>query len=167
MAVLRAEARVVLRVVARGGDGGTPGGGTGGTPGGGTGGTPGGGTGGGKEQLNCGAPGQPACRISEEGMKSVDGDEGDSELSLIDYHNKNALDQIGSVVKEKLMYGDWFPTINTAVCTNPTVPNPFGASSYEVDICKYVEIFAKFITGVICFFAVIGSVQQVTSAAKA
>ena len=100
-------------------------------------------------------------------MKGLDGTEGNSQLSDINKANENALDQIGSVVKEKLMYGDWFPQINTSVCTNPTVPNPIGNGTFEVSICSYVEIFAKFISGVICFFAVIGSVQQVTSAAKA
>lgn len=70
-------------------------------------------------------------------------------------------------MKDKLMYGDWFPTINSAVCSNPSVPNPVTGAQVEVNICKYIEIFAKFISGVICFLALIGSVQQVTSAAKA
>ncbi|MNN15473.1 hypothetical protein D3C81_1285790 [compost metagenome] len=65
------------------------------------------------------------------------------------------------------MYGDWFPQINTATCSNPTVSNPITGAAYQVNICTYVEIFAKFISGVICFFAVIGSVQQVASASKA
>lgn len=100
-------------------------------------------------------------------MPKVDQDIGRIGEEALKASDRDNMGAIVDVTKEKLGLGDWFPSVPTAVCSNPSVNNPVTGASVQVDICSYVDIFSRFISGVICFFALIGAVQQVQSAMKA
>jgi hypothetical protein len=100
-------------------------------------------------------------------MPKIDEDIGRIGEDAIKAADKDNMGAIEDLTKERLGLGDWFPSVPTAACTNPSVNNPVTGASVQVDICYYVNVFARFISGVICFFALIGAVQQVQSAMKA
>jgi hypothetical protein len=150
------------------GGGGTGGGGTGGDGGGtGGGGTGGGGTGGGDTQQNCGAPGQPACKIDETGtptgsglfdalMKLVDGIGSDREKGLDDLKNNDGKDTSLSFTGIDLPAG---------VCVDPVVQFPFVPGSFAVPICGYLDILRPLFTAFFGFsfvFAVISMISRTT-----
>lgn len=79
-------------------------------------------------------------------------------------YNKSAFDAINSGY---LGLVNWFPSFPTAVCVNPTVPNPISHALVAVDICTPLSIFKIFISGVLCFFVLVASVREVQSAIQA
>jgi hypothetical protein len=155
------------------GGGGTGGGGTGddGSGGGGTGGdggTGGGGTGGGDTQQNCGAPGQPACKIDESGtptgsgmldalMKLVEGIGDDRQKGLDDA--KSDADKDTSLPFSSL-------SLPSGSCVNPTVSLPGFGGSWTVDICSYVDMLGSMFEAFWAFafaFAVMSMVSRATA----
>ena len=109
-------------------------------------------------------------------LKSLDGTgipdastvDKDSDLAKIDQKNaeiKNGLDQI---TEGSIGLFDWFPRIQTAQCQDPQVQNPVTHSMVSMEWpCKTVNIFTTFISAVMCFFCLIGSVRNVQDALKA
>jgi hypothetical protein len=152
-----------------GGGGTTPGDGGTTTPGGG-GTTPGGGTGGGGDgdsQANCGAPGQPACKIDESGtpdgkgmfdalMKLVEGIGADRQKGFDDATSDNGKDTSLGFSSLNLPSGS---------CVNPTVQLPGFGGSWSVDICSYIGLLADMFEAFWAFafaFSVMSMVSRAT-----
>lgn len=134
-----------------GGDGTTPGGGTGGgggtTPGGGTGGgdgtTPGGSTGGGSGgsgEANCGASGQPGCKIDETGTPSGKGLWNDllDLLTRSGAQRQTGIDDAVSDSGKNTSPGLFsLPTLPSS-CVDPSVE--IVGRNFSIPICEYIPM---------------------------
>lgn len=93
--------------------------------------------------------------------------DGTAEVEEIQAKNAEGLAIVDDVSADGIGLSNWFPTVPTAPCVNPQIPNPVTGAMVSFPICGYVDTFSKFISGVICFFCVLGCVHQVQSAFKA
>jgi hypothetical protein len=108
-------------------------------------------------------------------LKAVDGTgvpdgstiDKDSALTSIDSQNTATSTAVNNTSAASIGVFNWFPQIPTATCQDPSVANPITGALLDVPICQPVNIFGKFISAVICFFALVGSVREVQSALKA
>lgn len=108
-------------------------------------------------------------------LKSLDGSgvplastvDKDSDVNKIAAQNDVTNTVITNITPASVGLFNWFPTIPTAACVNPQVPNPLTGALVPVEICKPVSIFAKFISAVIFALALFGSVRCVQDAIKA
>ena len=106
--------------------------------------------------------------VSGEGVPDASAVDKDVDLAKIDAQNDVAHSRLDNITPESLgLPTSWFPSIPTAACVNPTVPNPLTGAQVAVEICQPVSVLSTFINGAICFFALVGSVRQVQSALKA
>ena len=93
-------------------------------------------------------------------------------LSSTDAENsiKGAQGQLTAAVDQvtpgSLGLASWLPSIPTTACVNPSVPNPTNGVMTDIEICKPVNLFSKFISAVICVFVLYGCVREVQAAIK-
>lgn len=92
--------------------------------------------------------------------------DGQAESDAMQAKNDEGLAVVTGITADGLGLASWFPTVPTAPCVNPQIPNPLSGAAVSFPICGYVDIFSKFISGVICFFCVLGCVHQVQSALR-
>lgn len=92
---------------------------------------------------------------------------GDDELKNIDKQNKDNIGVVDGITPDTTGLKGWLPTIKTATCRNPKVPQPISGAMLEVPICDSVDVFASIISAVIAVFALYGSVREVQWAIKA
>jgi hypothetical protein len=90
----------------------------------------------------------------------------DTDLGKITSQNSTNKSAFDSINNSYLGLVNWFPSFPTAVCVNPTVPNPISHALVAIDICTPLGIFKTFISGVLCFFVLIASVREVQGAIK-
>lgn len=93
--------------------------------------------------------------------------DGQAEADAIQAKHDEGIAIVDGISAEGLGLSNWFPTVPTAPCINPQIPNPVTGESVSFPICGFVDTFSKFISGVICFFCVLGCVHQVQSAFRA
>lgn len=92
---------------------------------------------------------------------------GDTEVASIKAENDKALAQATGISAESMGISNWFPTVPTAACIDPQVPVPLTGEMVSVPICDTVNLFSRIISGILCFFCILGCVAQVQSAQKA
>lgn len=92
---------------------------------------------------------------------------GQDQLDAVKAQSDANMATVGTINEASTGLKAWFPSLPTAACTNPQVPNPVTGASVAVPICDKVSIFQTFISGVVCVLALFGSVREVQSAMKA
>lgn len=92
---------------------------------------------------------------------------GDQELKDIDSQNKTNAAVVDGISEGSTGLKGWLPTIKTATCRNPKVPQPLTGALVDVPICDTVDVFASLISAVIAVAALYGSVREVQAAIKA
>ncbi len=117
----------------------------------------------GKEQANCGAPGQPRCQIDESGTPNG----GDSKDRLIDAVNKAADDQKAAIENaSKLKADGWtFSFALPSGCTALTLPGyqiP-GQGALSIDVCKWQPMIHDVMTMLWLICTVWGCINMVGS----
>lgn len=90
--------------------------------------------------------------------------DGQAEADAMQAKHDEGMAIVDGISAEGVGLSNWFPTVPTAPCVNPQIPNPVTGAAVSFPICGYVDTFSKFISGVICFFCVLGCVHQVQSA---
>ncbi len=126
----------------------------------------------GKEQLECGAPGQPKCRIDETGTPDGKGvfDQHRDKLENESQKMTDELEKIRSASDKDTSWGASLSWITPGSCTvwNLGTFNIMGRSiSLDVDICPiipWVVGVMNFLWAVGTFFAVVSMVFRVTTA---
>jgi hypothetical protein len=101
------------------------------------------------------------------GMPSAALKSADPTIAQIDGQNKTNSAAVDNITAGSVGIVNWFPSIPTAACVNPQVPNPIGGGMVDVAICDKVDIFSVFINGVIAVFCVFGCIREVSAAIKA
>lgn len=119
--------------------------------------------------VECGSPGKPKCAIDETGTMTSDEvktttDEGQKNNTDL---NDQKTATITNITPSSIGIFDWFPRIQTAECVNPQIPTPITGTMRTFEMCAPVSILSKFLSGVMAFFALIGSVRNVQEALKA
>jgi hypothetical protein len=92
---------------------------------------------------------------------------GDKELETVQKKIDEGPAVVAGITAGGMGIVSWFPTVPTTACRDPMVPNAIGGGQTAVPICAKVDIFSKFISAVICVFALFGCVREVQSALKA
>lgn len=92
---------------------------------------------------------------------------GDEQIDAIKGKNQEGMAAVTAVSEGSTGLKAWLPTIKTATCRNPSVPNPVGGGMVDVPICNSVDVFSSIISGVIAVFALYGCVREVQAAIKA
>lgn len=93
--------------------------------------------------------------------------DGQKELDSVQAKNLEGSNVITGITEGSMGITGWFPKIPTTACRDPLVPNAIGGGQTAVPICDKVNIFSKFISAVICVFALFGCVREVQAALKA
>lgn len=93
--------------------------------------------------------------------------DGVAEMDSIKAVNDEASKNVTDVTAQSVGIVSWLPNVPTAACVDPKVPTPLTGSLVSVPICATVDIFSALISGVLCFFCIVGCVQQVQAAQKA
>jgi hypothetical protein len=91
----------------------------------------------------------------------------DPAVSSVDTQNKTNIGTLDTITPGSTGVAGWFPTIPTAACSNPQVPNPITGQMVSVQICDKVDIFSTFINGVIAVLCLFGCIREVQVALKA
>lgn len=99
-------------------------------------------------------------------MPSVTTMDKDTDLGNIAEQNNANKTAVEAISPAGVGLTDWFPQFPTTQCENPKVPNPLTRSDHEVEICKPVDTFSKFISAVACVLALFGSVRSIQSAIR-
>lgn len=117
----------------------------------------------------CGTPGKPKCQIEEAGTPTVDQYKQavDDGFKSNDDKNAEKTAVIDGITPASVGVFDWFPRIQSAECADPEIPEILTKTMHTVPICGAVRTLSKFLSGVMAFFALLGSVRNVQSALKA
>lgn len=117
----------------------------------------------------CGTPGKPKCQIDETGTPTAEdykqGAEDDLKTSSDKNTEKTAV--ITGITQASVGMFDWFPRIQSSRCVDPQVPEIISKTMHTVPICGAVNTVSQFLSAVMAFFALIGSVRNVQEALKA
>lgn len=92
---------------------------------------------------------------------------GETETGSIKAANDEALQVATGIDAGSLGLTSWFPDIPTAQCVNPQVKTPITGDMVTVPICDAVNVFSRIVSGVLCFFCIVGCVAQVRAAQQA
>lgn len=123
----------------------------------------------GKEQANCGAPGQPKCGIDETGTpEKVGDDKYNSKLDQYKTDSKNAADQIkGEGASEFSTYATFFSAPPLKTCDPielPTVAGvDMGSISKQCDVVDGVRSIMSYIWALVAMWICLGWVKRATA----
>jgi len=92
---------------------------------------------------------------------------GEAETGSIQAANDQAMQGVTDISESSLGLTSWFPSIPTAQCVNPQVTTPITGDMVTVPICDAVNVFSQIVSGVLCFFCIVGCVAQVRAAQQA
>lgn len=92
---------------------------------------------------------------------------GEAETGSIQAANDQAMQGVTDISEGSLGLTSWFPSIPTAQCVNPQVTTPITGDMVTVPICDAVNVFSQIVSGVLCFFCIVGCVAQVRAAQQA
>ena len=104
--------------------------------------------------------------LDTDGMTDGSDIDKDSDLKKIQDKNDEMSRLPMQISETSLGIFSWMPSVPTAECVNPKVPNNLGAL-LEVDVCSSYNIFKAFVSAALVFFCVIASVREVQAAVRA
>lgn len=123
----------------------------------------------GKEQANCGAPGQPKCGIDETGTpEKVGDDKYNSKLDQFKTDSKNAADQIkGEGASEFSTYATFFAAPPLKTCDPIELPTVAGVSMGSIgkqcDVVDGVRSVMSYIWALVAMWICLGWVKRATN----
>ena len=114
--------------------------------------------------LGCGGPSQSACAV-EMALDSETASADGSTRSLLTAKDATLKSQLDGIDPNRFQW-TFIPQIPTAKCVNPSLKNPLGGGTVDMDICGGFNKFSFFLNGAFGLLCLYGCVRQIQNAMR-